>query len=171
MGAFSDRKFTRIFAIGDIHGCAIELEALLRKIDPMKDDLVVFLGDYIDRGIDSRRVIDIILDLAKRCEVVALKGNHEAMFLDFLEHPESVGAGLFVLNGGFSTLVNYTAPNGAIEIPESHVSFYRDLQLSYETERFFFVHAGIPDQPLSTINAEKHEQNMLWSRFTIFKNQ
>ena len=161
----------RIFAIGDVHGCAVELEALLKKLQIQEDDLVVFLGDYVDRGSQSRRVVDIVIELSNRCEVVALKGNHEAMLLDFLERPESPGAGLFVLNGGASTLANYEGPDRSFEFPETHINFFRNLRLFYETEDYFFVHAGVPNQPLSTINEQEHEMLLLWSRQPFLSSQ
>jgi serine/threonine protein phosphatase 1 len=160
----SKSNHNRIFAIGDVHGCAVELEALLRKLQVRKDDLVVFLGDYVDRGSESRRVVDIILELSTHCDVIALKGNHEAMLLDFLERPESPGAGLFVLNGGASTLANYEGPGGSFEFPNEHINFFRTLRLYYETDQYFFVHAGVPNQPLSLIDEVKDEMTMLWSR-------
>lgn len=165
------REYDRIFAIGDIHGCARELQALLAKINPKSEDLVIFLGDYVDRGPDSRTVIDIILDLAKDTNVVTLKGNHEALFLDFLEQPESVGAGLFILNGGTSTLACYLEPSGSISIPEDHLNFLRKLRLSFQTQHYFFVHAGVPDLPLSLIKDEEHELAMLWSRYPFLSSR
>jgi serine/threonine protein phosphatase 1 len=157
-------KSQRIIAIGDIHGCAKELEALLRKIKIGNDDLVIFLGDYIDRGPDARRVVDIILELSEMRQVVTLKGNHEALLLDFLDRPESQGAGLFVMNGGTSTLANYADSSGSFNFPEDHLKFFKDLRLSYETDDYFFVHAGVPEQPLSTIDPIEDEFTMLWTR-------
>lgn len=154
----------RTIAIGDIHGCAQELEALLEQLQLEKGDLIVFLGDYIDRGLESRRVIEIIVELSKHYEVVALKGNHEAMFLDFLDRPNSDGAGLFVLNGGSSTLANYAAEDGSFAIPEEHLRFLHSLKTFHQTEDLFFVHAGVPEIPLREITVEKHEFAMLWSR-------
>ena len=160
----------RILAVGDIHGCARELEALLGEMAVTRDDLVVFLGDYIDRGPDARHVIDIILDLGRDTDVVGLKGNHEALFLDFLDHPESVGAGLFVLNGGTTTLANYAYSDGTIEIPDTHLNFFRNLRLCYETDAYFFVHAGVPDRPLSSLVPEEHELALLWSRYPFLSS-
>lgn len=154
----------RTFAIGDVHGCAAELEALLDRLRTKSSDTVVFLGDYVDRGPSAKRVIDLILDLSKVCRVVALKGNHEAMFLDFLNHPESVGAGLFILNGGAATLASYSSGDGSFEIPESHIEFLQNLKLTHETETHFFVHAGVPLEPLAKLNAKDQEQHLLWSR-------
>lgn len=161
---FSSSSKKRLFAIGDIHGCSTELAALLKKIQVREGDTVVFLGDYIDRGPDSRGVIEIIIELARRVNVVALKGNHEAMFLDFLESPESAGAGLFILNGGSQTLASYAGPGKTFEIPETHIKFFYDLKLFYETDTHFFVHAGVPLKALSQISTVIDEQTMLWSR-------
>ncbi|MDZ4083944.1 MAG: metallophosphoesterase family protein [Bdellovibrionales bacterium] len=155
----------QIYAIGDVHGCATELESLLAHIPITRDTLIVFLGDYVDRGIDSRRVIDIVVDLKRRCEVVALMGNHEAMFLDFLERPESIGSGLFILNGGGSTLANYAGPNGSFEVPQSHVEFLKSLKLFYETESHFFVHAGVPlKKKLRDLDPVLDRETFLWTR-------
>lgn len=160
----------RLLAIGDIHGCAHELEILLNKLDVQAHDTVVFLGDYIDRGPSSRRVVDLILDLKKRCEVVTLCGNHEAMFLDFLDRPESEGAGLFFLNGGATTVDNYTEEDGSIALPEEHMLFFRNLKMTYEKDGFFFVHAGIPDVPIAELNEEEHGFAMLWSRYPFLNS-
>ncbi len=158
-----DRK---TFAIGDIHGCARELSALLEKIKPSPEDTVVFLGDYIDRGPDSKKVIDIILDLSRRTHVVALMGNHEAMLLDFLERPDTQGAGMFVLNGGSSTLASYTEPGASYSIPEEHLEFFKGLKYYYETDTHFFVHAGVPVQSLKEIDFASADTKMqlIWTR-------
>lgn len=161
---FSLNPAARIFAIGDVHGCSRELAALLKKIDPRPQDTVVFLGDYIDRGPDSRGVVDLVLALKKRCKVVALKGNHEELFIDFLESPESANAGLFILNGGSSTLASYAGPGGTFEIPESHVQFFYDLKLFYETNEYFFVHAGVPLKSLKLIDEKEDAHALMWSR-------
>ena len=155
----------RIYAIGDVHGCASELESLLRALQIDQDTLIVFLGDYVDRGADSRRVIDLVVKLRKRCEVVALMGNHEAMFIDFLERPESVGAGLFILNGGSTTLANYAGPGGSFDVPETHMEFLRGLKLFYETPTHFFVHAGVPlKKKLKDLDTTLDRETFLWTR-------
>lgn len=159
-------KDRRIYAIGDVHGCATELEALLRKLEIDRDSKVIFLGDYVDRGTDSRRTIDLVLELKQRCDVVALMGNHEAMFLDFLERPESVGSGLFILNGGATTLANYsTEGTGAFEIPQAHLEFLKSLKLYHETETHFFVHAGVPlRKKLADLDPILDREVFLWTR-------
>ena len=75
----------RTIAIGDIHGCSAALAALVRAIDPTPADLLVFLGDYIDRGPDSRGVVEQVIALGKRCAVVPLLGSHEETVLAALE--------------------------------------------------------------------------------------
>ena len=90
----------KIFAIGDVHGCAGELRMLLNKLPLTRDSVVVFLGDYVDRGPDSKQVIDTVLELREQCKVVTLKGNHEALFLSFLKDPSSEAAGMFIYKIG-----------------------------------------------------------------------
>ncbi len=166
---FSLRK---TYAIGDIHGCAPELETLLSRLEISAETLVIFLGDYIDRGFDSRGVIDLIIDLRKRCEVVALMGNHESMLLDFLEHPESVGAGFFILNGGSSTLDNYAGVGGSFEIPQTHIEFLKGLRLFYETPTHFFVHAGVPpEKKLRDLDPIIDRETLLWIRGPFLTNK
>jgi serine/threonine protein phosphatase 1 len=152
--------------VGDVHGCALELDALLKKMAPGRDDILVMLGDYVDRGPHSRSAIDVILDWRERCTVVALKGNHEAMFDDFRDRPEAAGSGMFILNGGAATLASYGASEGAFEIPKEHVDFYRGLQLFFETETHFFVHAGVPEISLDIVRSQaaQLESQLLWVR-------
>jgi serine/threonine protein phosphatase 1 len=157
----------RTFAIGDVHGCARELELLIAKLKLKKDDTIIFLGDYVDRGPDAKSVISIIIELKKHHNVIALKGNHEAMFLDFLERPESPGAGLFVLNGGSATLASYAGEGGSFEIPDEHIRFLYDLKYFYETPTHFFVHAGVPpNRSLASLAklTPEDEVTLLWIR-------
>lgn len=74
----------RIIAIGDIHGCAKALKTLVDAIQPTEQDTLVFLGDYIDRGPESRGVIEQVMALGNHCTVVPLLGNHEEMLLGAL---------------------------------------------------------------------------------------
>jgi serine/threonine protein phosphatase 1 len=161
----------KIFAIGDIHGCATELKVLLDRLPLTPQTTVVFLGDYIDRGEQSREVIDIILALARECEVVTLMGNHESMLMDYLHDPLSPQAGMFIYNGGGATLASYADEQGRVEIPEEHLRFFRDLALSYKTTDYYFVHAGVPDLPLESLDEHQYRSHLLWVRKAFLQSQ
>jgi serine/threonine protein phosphatase 1 len=144
----------RLFAVGDIHGCADALTALLNRIKPDRDnDRVIFLGDYINRGKDSRRVIDILLEFKKKYpRTIFLKGNHEVMFMSYLEGADEH---LFLQSGGIKTLESYgIEPTGQPwirnmdndirrrKIPTPHWRFLCGLFPYWEEEGYIFVHAG-----------------------------
>lgn len=160
----------KVFAIGDVHGCAEELNELLDKLPLDSQSTIVFLGDYIDRGPDSKTVIQTIIDLSNKCNVVALKGNHEAMFLEFIRDPSSPLAGFFILNGGSATLASYVTHGNEYQIPDHHIEFVKSLKLSYETDTHFFVHAGVPNVKLKKLVPEKYENEMLWVRGTFHES-
>jgi serine/threonine protein phosphatase 1 len=129
---------SRIIAIGDVHGCSAALQAVLDAITPTPDDTIIGIGDYIDRGPDSRGVIDILLKLQEQCNFVALRGNHEIMmmhsFEDYLQAP------MWVQSGGLETLDSY---DGAPEnVPLEHFNFLRRTKPSHETDGHLFVHAN-----------------------------
>ena len=153
-----------LFVVGDVHGCALELKLLLEQLPLTADSTIVFVGDYIDRGPSSREVIDTLLDLRRRHSVIPLLGNHEAMLSDFLESPHSLGGGMFVYNGGSSTLASYADQLGEYRIPEEHLAFFRELRLFYQTLEYFFVHAGVPEIPLEELDPEERRDELLWTR-------
>jgi serine/threonine protein phosphatase 1 len=128
----------RTIAIGDIHGCSEALRALVAAIDPHPDDTIVTLGDYVDRGPDSRGVIDEVLALERRCHVVSLLGNHELMMLDALTNPLALGPWRDC--GGDTTLASYGG--SLLKVPESHWEFMKRCRHYYETPTHFFVHAN-----------------------------
>jgi serine/threonine protein phosphatase 1 len=152
-----------IYAIGDIHGCADKLRRLIDQlaIDPKQDQLV-FVGDYIDRGPDSFEVVDYLLGLKSIFpNVVFLKGNHEQMLEDYLAGPDKL---TFLINGGQATLDSYLrhrpSPQGPV-FPLRHQVFFKGLRLFYETQNYLFVHAGLkPKVPL----AQQHPGDLLWIR-------
>jgi len=158
----------KIFAIGDIHGCLWSLEKLL-NILPVNwgKDLVIFLGDYIDRGPDPRGVIEKILELKEfyKDKIITLKGNHEWMFERFLK---GIDIDVFLYNGGGMTLKSYYSKEGHLEIPEEHLKFLRELKLYYETEDYIFVHAGLrPGKELK----EQSEEDLLWIRESFYLSE
>lgn len=159
----SEQKY---IAIGDVHGCARSLEALLRKfddIDDYEDRTIVFVGDYIDRGPDSRGVVDIILEYRKYRDVITLRGNHEQMLLDAYHRQDY---SLWMINGGQTTLDSYDSSPGDINIPQEHVDFYKETKLYYDTPEYFFVHAGAPpEQPIEKSLQQKDiSRYFLWER-------
>jgi serine/threonine protein phosphatase 1 len=153
-----DSKDGRLLAVGDIHGCLEDLERLMARVQPCPEDQVVFLGDYIDRGPNSKGVIDYLMALGRRFpHTIFLKGNHEEMFLNFVDGRNQL---LFLYNGGETTLQSYQEETG-IRIPKSHLDFFQGLRLYHETERFIFVHAGLrPGIPLK----EQNKRDLLWIR-------
>lgn len=129
------------YVIGDVHGCSEMLEEMLSLIpwDPEKDNLI-FIGDYIDRGNDSKGVIDILIKLMESSSnVECLMGNHESLFLEYI-YGRNENA--FLVNGGVATLNSYRI-NGEISIPPEHVAFIKSLKTLIELDDYYIVHAGL----------------------------
>ena len=158
----------RLFAIGDIHGCARELEVLLAGLPLAAGDTVACVGDYIDRGPASRQVIDLLLALRQRAGIhtVFLKGNHEDMCLSYVEQQGLWGES-WHLNGGVATLRSYgidarlDGREVATRLPATHLEFLRSLVPYLLTDRYLLVHAGIrPGRPL----VDQDPEDLLWIR-------
>jgi serine/threonine protein phosphatase 1 len=167
----------RIYAIGDIHGRADLLSALFTRVDyslkvyPVKEPVLVLLGDYIDRGPNSRAVIDSLIARRRQHMMVCLKGNHESCAIRFLSDPSVLSEWKRV--GGINTLLSYGVKLSTRDdprrqqdvatafrqaLPESHYSFLQGLALSFTCGDFFFTHAGVrPGIPLGT----QREQDLL----------
>ena len=113
----------RTIALGDIHGCLAALGTLLEIVGPRPDDTIVTLGDYVDRGPDSRGVIDKLLDLRSQCRLIPLMGNHDEMFLDICTGRKEL-FDQWLLFGGDATVASYDGrvPEG---VPEDHLEFLR----------------------------------------------
>ncbi|MGQ9687201.1 MAG: metallophosphoesterase family protein [Desulfobaccales bacterium] len=155
-----------LYVIGDIHGCLAPLKRLLENLElDLHRDRLLFVGDYIDRGPDSRGVVDYILGLRGRYpaeNIICLRGNHEAMFLDFLSGKDRQ---LFLFNGGVSTLQDYWGEDWdklpELKLPLDHDRFYRDLLPYYANEDYIFVHGGLrPGIPLE----EQVDEDLYWIR-------
>lgn len=158
--------YRNIFAIGDVHGCLESLENLLDILPVDWDkDLVVFLGDYIDRGENPRGVIEKLIELQETYpgRVITLKGNHEWMFERFLK---GIDIEVFLYNGGGKTLRQYyNSEKSMLEIPEKHLTFLKNLRLYFEVEEYIFVHAGInPEKEITN----QTEEDLLWIRESFY---
>jgi serine/threonine protein phosphatase 1 len=159
-----------IFVVGDIHGCAAELVHLLTRLPLTNESTVIFLGDYIDRGPASSKVVDVVLDLFSYCKVIPLMGNHEQLLLNFMrEGAPDEDIMNFIYNGGNFTLGSYANNKGEYEIPHSHQQFFTSLKLFFTIGNYFFVHAGVPNLSLSQMS-EENKQDLLWIRTSFFES-
>lgn len=153
----------RLFIVGDIHGCLDPLKRMMDKIDwrPEEDGLI-FLGDYIDRGVNSKGVVDYIIEISNSSPLVqCLMGNHENILLDFLN---SGDPRLLLLNGGITTLESYQVEEkGEKEalIPAEHVAFFESLFLYIELDEYYVVHAGF--RPGVEVEKQATE-DLIWIR-------
>ncbi len=180
----------RVYAVGDIHGRRDLLEDLISVIkedashrDPSTKVKVIFLGDYVDRGMDSRGVIDLLLSRPfPDFETVFLKGNHEQAVIDFLREPKFGGTWKYY--GGLETLHSYgvTGPTvsdepdvfeaAAVEfahaLPNAHLDFLSNLPVSAVVGDYFLVHAGV--RPGISIERQSAE-DMLWIRDSFLNSR
>ena len=155
-----------LYAIGDVHGQITQLDELLTQLPLIPEDRLVFLGDYIDRGEDSRAVVERLLEIkAERPNTVFLRGNHEELLMNALSEANGDGIDanvhgelevpekilLWFQNGGYDTLRSY-APDGLTPeviaewqtlIPETHLEFFGETKREFVTDTYHFVHAGI----------------------------
>jgi serine/threonine protein phosphatase 1 len=144
----------RTLAIGDIHGCHASLVSLLSQVDPKLSDRIIFLGDYIDGGPASRQVVESLLELATKCTVIFLRGNHEVMILE--ARNDDLKSNLWQSYGGLEALESYDAlynPDWPKAIPLVHWKFFEQTAPYFETQGHIFVHAcldserDLADQP------------------------
>ncbi len=175
-----------VYAVGDIHGRLDLLERMHALIEADAAErqaartVVVYVGDYVDRGPESRGVVELLINQPLRArlediESVHLIGNHEAFLLKFLEDPQS--ASIWFMNGGDATLRSYGVDPWQVaqldnfaealrqsfveHLPETHLAFFRNLRLSHEEGDYLFVHAGI--RPGTALDDQKPE-DLIWIR-------
>jgi predicted phosphodiesterase len=170
----------RLIAVGDIHGQLSMLNSLLEDVGPKRDDQFVFLGDYIDRGNDSRGVIDRLIKFqADFPRSIFIRGNHDQFLLDALvemglrdaKRLREMSTGyskesyltdmaIFLSNGGQDTLESYHIDN-LTAFPRNHVHFLESTQFYWKFERYIFVHAGVE----AGIPLDKQDPyTLLWDR-------
>ncbi len=131
----------RAWAIGDVHGCRKTLEALLDALGPTKADELIFLGDYIDRGPDSRGVLDLLMRLQDEgYQTVFLRGNHEQLLLDSCR---DMRANLMWQSNGGDKMLAEFGVRLAADLPQGYLDFIEATALYHETGRFIMAHAGI----------------------------
>jgi serine/threonine protein phosphatase 1 len=155
---------SRTIAIGDIHGCSLALDALLGAIDPQALDVIVTLGDCVNRGPDSRGVLERLIALERQCNLIPLLGNHDEMILQLLMdakegRPRALASWLRM--GGDATLVSYGASQGKItwadlaRIPAEHAAFLDRCRAFHETATHIFIHANY--DPVLPMNEQPFE--------------
>lgn len=158
------------YVIGDIHGCADELRYLIEALPLARGDRLVFLGDYIDRGPDSRGVVSFLISLKQfyhEIDFIFLKGNHEDMLLSYLGRNGQHGD-MFLVNGGTTTLASYglgahrpSAENVLSAIPPEHLVYFERLESYHVMDPFLCVHAGV--HPRKSL-ADQTNEELLWIR-------
>lgn len=162
----------KTYVIGDIHGCYSALERLLDKIAPIPGkDTIVILGDMVNRGPDSSKILDTLIALRqKNYHVITIKGNHEFMFLDYLSGKNQ---NFFLINGGEITLKNYYITNPFLKksldkIPGSHIQFLHNLLPYWEDDTHIYVHAGLKPG----VKLIKQSTDWLyWARYNFIDTQ
>jgi serine/threonine protein phosphatase 1 len=147
------------YAIGDIHGCNKTFNALLETVKFSKDDELYLLGDYIDRGPDSKGVLDTIFNLRRKgYKVHCLRGNHEQMLIDAYDY---IGERIdFLRNGGKNTLQSFDC-HSVLDMEDTYMDFFRNLPYYFEVDTYILVHGGLnfeKKKPLSDTDS------MLWIR-------
>lgn len=138
----------RLIAIGDVHGCAHALDALLGAIAPRPSDQLVFLGDLVDQGRDTRDVLDRLLELQQQCQVVLIRGNHEEM--TFAARDSEAALRYWENCGGIATLNSYFFGARLQNLPAEHWKLLDSCRDYHETAEFIFTHANyLPDVPMN----------------------
>jgi serine/threonine protein phosphatase 1 len=168
------------YVVGDIHGCVKSfLKLVTEKIKLTKDDTLFLLGDYIDRGPDSKAVLDFIMELQRESfNVKPIMGNHEYMLLKSLNDEEEFTN--WMKNGSTPTLLSFgvplekvSDPDSIRQVPELYIEFLGGLSFFEETDDFYFVHAGLGK---GIENPKDDLDTLFWSRKeyynrTILKNR
>lgn len=167
----------RLYAIGDVHACLNEISLMLEFLENKENfsdaDLLVFIGDYIDRGSESRTVLECLIEFKKRHgNTIFLRGNHEEMLLSFLGFA-GTNAESYLYNGGTDFLSSYglfSAPTREeilIRLPPAHISFLLSLDSYLIVDKYVFVHAGL--NPLRPLRAQL-DQDIYWIRDEFILN-
>ena len=152
----------RTLIIGDIHGCLDALTSMENFVGFNESDTIITLGDYIDRGPDSKGVIDWLLNRREKYNLITLAGNHELMMENARDNAQDHF--FWSLNGGENTLNSFDC--SIEDIPSKYWDFIKSCKLFHETESHIFVHAGL--DPLLPAEAQ-HPDTLCWIRFRNLK--
>jgi serine/threonine protein phosphatase 1 len=174
-----------IAAISDIHGCSSKLYKILNILSKKKPQKTIFCGDYVDRGPNSKEVVDLMLDYSKSHNSIFLLGNHDDFFKNFVFKENRYGAGVWDKQGGKETIKSFTGKyfsNVEISekyldlIDEKYLKFFKSLNKLYHVENnHIFVHAGLRDfsLPIEKQNTYRPEVNYsyIWVRNEMFEQE
>ncbi|WP_342746578.1 metallophosphoesterase family protein [Paenibacillus rigui] len=173
----------RTIAISDIHGCYAEFNRLLQSLSYTPDeDRLILLGDYVDRGPNSREVLDQLTAMACHGNVVMLRGNHDQRFIDWMSNDDPLTQAKFVEHGGLATIQSYCGEEwSSIRWDDEKVSLLKEwiqsryaahldllsrLPLYYEDEHHIYVHAGL--NPAYPQWQEQPERDFMWIRAPFY---
>lgn len=150
------------YAVGDIHGCRKTLQTLIESLPLNNNSVLIFLGDYIDRGPDTKGVIDYLIQLKTKYECHFLIGNHEQLLLDYIQHDDFKN---WLPNGAIKTMESYGFKNGYFDLPENHLLFLKSCHYYIDSPDFLFVHGGVrPEQSIRENISRFSKFDMLWER-------
>lgn len=174
------------YAVGDLHGRSDLLSSLHRALDHLertgtgRPAIEIYLGDYVDRGPDSRGVVDRLIERSRTHRVIALRGNHEAMLLGVLKGRKAVLD--WLQHGGLAAVASYGIDVAEVDprdeesfvallrekVPAAHVAFFSGLPTRYRLGPYFFAHAGIrPGVDLS----RQRDDDLMWIRDTFLGDE
>lgn len=153
---------SRKLVIGDIHGGYIALQEVLHKANVKTNDVLIFLGDYVDGWSQSPEVLDLLLELEKKQECIFIKGNHDQIFLNYLlKNNKEFNEKLWFEHGGKATVTAYKDVTS--QKLNTHIEFLKNLKNYYiDSENNLFVHAGFTN--LHGVKEEYFEKTFCWDR-------
>lgn len=151
-------------AIGDIHGCSKAFDYLLKAVELRSQDIIITLGDYVNKGPDSKGVLERLVKLDKTGQLIPLLGNHDIMMLE-ARSDKKAAEDWFLKKGGHKTLISYGQNDlkALSNVPNAHWNFLEKRCHAWlETKNFIFVHANLnPKLPLN----QQSQQDLFWTKF------
>jgi serine/threonine protein phosphatase 1 len=153
---------TRTLVIGDIHGGLKALKQVLKRAKVTTNDILIFLGDYVDGWSESPQVIDFLIKLNYKQKCVFIRGNHDELVLDWLEHNnKNIDEGMWYIHGGKATVDAYQ--NVSNETKNLHIRFFKSLHNHFlDSKNRLFVHAGFTN--MHGVDYEYFPKMLYWDR-------